>query len=243
MLVSTASRSQAWAAAAARRTRPPRSRSICGIARGRKTTAAITSAAPAAGTSVRTSEASPGRRPIASAAPKTRSAPRLTPLVTRKRTAERLTAKPVGMPERIRITAPSARPPLPPLGRKTLALSSTTPTSKDSRQPSRRSKAPRSATTKLSTESSCRAKQMTTQTGSVLAKRSRIDSRKGTQMTAAATTTTRPAAISPLTRMVRPSGDFSRTTAASSVQSPRARAGSTNCNTPRSFSEQAFTCS
>ena len=64
------------------------------------------------------------------------------------------------MPERIRITAPSASPPLPPLGRKTLALSSTTPTSKDSRQPSRRSKAPRRATTKLSTESSWRTKEI-----------------------------------------------------------------------------------
>ena len=68
--------------------------------------------------------------------------------------AERFTAKAVGMPERIRITAPSASPPLPPLGRKTLALSSTTPTSKDSRQPSRRSKAaPRRSAISRSTRS------------------------------------------------------------------------------------------
>jgi len=186
-------------------------------------TAAATKAAPAAGIKVVASGASPGRRPIASAVPKITRAPRLTPLVTRKRTAERLAAKAVGTPERIRITAPSARPPLPPLGRKTLALSSTTPTSKDSRQPRRRSKAPRRATTKLSTESSWRTKEATTQPGSVLAKRSRIGSRKGTQITAAAAASARPAAIRPLMRIVRASGAFARATATSSLQSPGPR--------------------
>jgi hypothetical protein len=160
---------------------------------------AMITAPTAAGTRVRRSEASPGSRPTASSAPKTTSAAPLTKLVTRKRTAERLTAKAVGMPERIRITAPSASPPLPPEGRKTLAVSSTTPTSNDSRQPRRRSKAPRRATTKLSTESNCMRKQTTTQPGSVSAKRSRIGPRNGTQITAAATITVRQAAIAPLT--------------------------------------------
>ncbi len=199
----------------------------------------MTTAAIAAGTRVPASEALPGSTPIASSAPKMTRAKPLTALVTRKRTAERLTANPVGMPERIRITAPSARPPLPPLGRKTLALSSTTPTSKDSRQPSRRSKAPRRATTKLSTESSWKTKVATTQTGSVSAKRWRIGDRKGTQMTAAAASSARPAASAPLTRIVCPSGAFLRASSASSAQSRR-RVGSTNWSTRRSFPRQSF---
>ena len=99
--MSTAATSQACAAAAAWRTLPPLSASICGITRGRTITAAMTRAAPNAGPSVAASEASPGSRLAASSVPKRISAPRLTPLVTRKRTAERLTANAVGMPERI----------------------------------------------------------------------------------------------------------------------------------------------
>lgn len=240
MLVSTVATSQACAAAAAWRTLPPPLASIVGITRGSPITAATTSAATAVGIKVEASEASPGIRRAVSSTPKMIRAPKLTALVTMKRTAERLTAKAVGMPERIRIRAPSASPPLPPLGRKTLALSSTTPTSKDSRQPSRRSKAPRRATTKLSTESSCRRKAAMTQAGSVSSKRARIGCRKGSQMTAAAARSASPAASAPLTRIVWPSGDFSRAASASAVQS-RSREVSTNCNTRRSFLPQSFT--
>jgi hypothetical protein len=90
--------------------------------------------------------------PIASPIPATDSASSPTALVARKRTPERLTANRVGTPARIRRTAPTARPPLPPEGRTTLVPSSTIARSKAALQPIRRSKAPRKATTKLSVE-------------------------------------------------------------------------------------------
>ena len=87
----------------------------------------------------------PARKPRPPTVPASAIATKLAPLVSRKSAAERGVATSDGTPARRITTAPSAGPPMPPVGSRTLLPCSAIPRFQLARQPGRRDSVPRTA--------------------------------------------------------------------------------------------------
>jgi hypothetical protein len=96
---------------------------------------------------VPTQEIPPASTPSPPIVPAAAIATKLAALVSRKSAAERGVATEDGTPARRMTTAPSAGPPMPPVGSRTLLPCSAIPSVQLARQPGRRDSVPRTAAT------------------------------------------------------------------------------------------------